>query len=76
VKKGTVLTIVFLGVIAYLSITMIWTGNKYRSRQRTHGIHRMQFHTAHQSGLRRIIGGEPPREILKLRFFVGFASSE
>lgn len=29
-KKGTVLTIVFLGVIAYLSITMIWTGNKYR----------------------------------------------
>ncbi len=29
-KKGTVLTIVFLGVIAYLSITMIWTGSKFR----------------------------------------------
>lgn len=28
-KKGTVLTIVFLGAIAYLSITMIWTGSKY-----------------------------------------------
>jgi hypothetical protein len=30
VKKGTVLTIVFLGVITYLSITMIWTGSKYQ----------------------------------------------
>ncbi len=29
-KKGTVLTIVFLGAIAYLSITMIWTGSKYQ----------------------------------------------
>ncbi len=26
-KKGAVLTIVFLGAIAYLSITMIWTGS-------------------------------------------------
>jgi len=30
VKKGTVLTIVFLGVIAYLSISLIWTGSKYQ----------------------------------------------
>ena len=29
-KKGAVLTIVFLGAIAYLSITMIWTGSKYQ----------------------------------------------
>ncbi len=29
-KKGTVLTVVFLGVIAYLSISMIWTGSKYQ----------------------------------------------
>ncbi len=29
-KKGTVLTIVFLGVIAYLSISLIWTGSKYQ----------------------------------------------
>ena len=29
-KKGTVLTIVFLGAIAYLSISMIWTGSKYQ----------------------------------------------
>ena len=29
-KKGTVLTIVFLGVIAYLSISMIWTGSNYQ----------------------------------------------
>ena len=29
-KKGTALTIVFLGVIAYLSISLIWTGSKYQ----------------------------------------------
>ena len=29
-KKGTVLTIVFLGAIAYLSISMIWTGSKFQ----------------------------------------------
>ncbi len=29
-KKGTILTIVFLGAIAYLSISMIWTGSKYQ----------------------------------------------
>ncbi len=29
-KKGTVLTIVFLGVIGYLSVSMIWTGSKHQ----------------------------------------------
>ena len=29
-KKGTVLTIVFLGVICYLSVSMIWTGSKHQ----------------------------------------------
>ena len=29
-KKGTVLTLVFLSAIAYLSITMIWTGSTVR----------------------------------------------
>ncbi|MDH5763029.1 MAG: hypothetical protein OEZ51_08610 [Nitrospinota bacterium] len=29
-KKGTILTIAFLGVIGYLSVTMILTGNKFR----------------------------------------------
>ena len=29
-KKGTVLTIVFLGVIGYLSVSMIWTGSTHR----------------------------------------------
>ncbi|NIQ00703.1 MAG: hypothetical protein GWM98_10175 [Nitrospinaceae bacterium] len=28
-SKGTVLTIVFLAFIAYLSFNLIWTGNKY-----------------------------------------------
>jgi hypothetical protein len=30
VKKGTVLTIVFLGVIGYLSVSLIWTGSKHQ----------------------------------------------
>ena len=29
-KKGTVLTIVFLGVIGYLSVSLIWTGSKHQ----------------------------------------------
>ena len=29
-KKGTVLTIVFLGVVGYLSVSMIWTGSKHQ----------------------------------------------
>jgi len=29
-NKGTVLTLVFLAFIGYVSVTMIWTGNKYR----------------------------------------------
>lgn len=29
-KKGTVLTIVFLGVVGYLSVMMIWTGSKHQ----------------------------------------------
>lgn len=29
-KKGTILTIAFLGVIAYLSITIIWSGSNVR----------------------------------------------
>ena len=29
-KKGTVLTIVFLGVVGYLSVSLIWTGSKHQ----------------------------------------------
>ena len=29
-KKGTILTLVFLSAIAYFSITMIWTGSTVR----------------------------------------------
>ncbi len=28
-SKGTILSVVFFAVIAYLSISMIWTGSKY-----------------------------------------------
>lgn len=29
-KKGTLLTIVFLGVVGYLSVSLIWTGSKHQ----------------------------------------------
>ena len=29
-KKGTVLTIVFLGAIGYLSVSLIWTGSTHQ----------------------------------------------